>query len=147
MNVQKGEVSSSTVFGEWVSLNQSKYTILVVSSLRNCSKSRALPLVPSLISWSNLKTSSYLWSRPRTPPVKSSSLISALLWRGSAYKEKRAWSSLMWSGLKIGFFEPMSFASTVLSSFCWIYFFDMDLSEIIKYKLTFSIQLKSSHQK
>lgn len=45
LNVQQGEVGLSSLLAEWAALNQIKFTILVVSSLRNPSKSRALPPV------------------------------------------------------------------------------------------------------
>ena len=84
LDVQKGEVSSSSFLTEWVSLNKRTTTILRVSSLRNCSKSKAAPWVESLTSERSLKTNSYLWSRPRVLAVTNRSLTSALLCLGSA---------------------------------------------------------------
>ena len=47
LDVQQWEVSFSSLFAEGASLNTNKFTILAVSYLRNCSKSRGAPLVPS----------------------------------------------------------------------------------------------------
>jgi len=79
LNVEKGEVRLASLFGEGAALGGIKGTILVVSSLRNCSKSRGAPWVESWMSWSSLKTNSYLWSRPRVLAVMRRSLTSALL--------------------------------------------------------------------
>lgn len=47
LDVQEGEVGSSSFLVEGAALNQIKTTILTVSSFRNCSKSRAAPWVES----------------------------------------------------------------------------------------------------
>ncbi len=84
LNVQKGEVGTSSLFVEGASLRGNESTMRLVSSFRNCSKSRAAPWVLSLISWRRRKTNSYLVSSPRVPAVRRTSLTSARLWRGSA---------------------------------------------------------------
>ena len=43
LNVKDSEVSIAAIFSEGASLDNSKITSLVVSSLRNLSKSRAVP--------------------------------------------------------------------------------------------------------
>ncbi len=60
LHVQKSKVGSSSLLIEWVSLSKRITTILRVSSLRNCSKSKAAPWVESLTSERSLKTNSYL---------------------------------------------------------------------------------------
>ena len=84
LDVQQSKVCSSCLLIERASLNSQQNTILAVSYLRNCSKSKAAPLVEPWISESSLKTNSYLESRPRVLAVMRTSLISALLCLGSA---------------------------------------------------------------
>jgi len=84
LDVKEGEVGSSAFFGEGSSLHKRSLTTLEEISLRNSSKLRADPPALWLMSSSNLKTSSYLVSRPRVWAVRRSSLLSALLCLGSA---------------------------------------------------------------
>lgn len=47
LHIQQSEVRSSAFLTEGVALHSQDCTTLAVSSLRNCSKSRGAPLVPS----------------------------------------------------------------------------------------------------
>ena len=47
LNVKESEVGASAFFAEGAALNREISTTLLVSSFKNCSKSRGAPLVPS----------------------------------------------------------------------------------------------------
>lgn len=84
LHVQKGEVGPSALFRKGAALSDRRGTMRVVSSLRNCSKSRAAPWVASCTSCSSLNTNSYFESSPRVPAVRRISRASARRCLGSA---------------------------------------------------------------